>query len=180
MARRPIRRGGQKPQLTWIGNDDTQIVSFQAVAGSAGEAGSASYLTQSTAFDTDRVLQRLHGTLSVQPTSISLDPDETFLLYYGAGIASLEALAGAALPAPAENSTWDGWFLHGAVIVRGNVVSTLQVDGNTGFRMLDSKAKRRIPQGSGVFVGVQARSLNVTSTGSLSAMIQIRFLLKTN
>jgi len=47
--------------------------------------------------------------------------------------------------------------------------------------MSSSKAKRRIPQGSGIFVGVQARTVfKAGATGSLTVGVAARFLLKTN
>jgi len=176
---------GRRPrqQLTWVTNEPPSANSLSMqVSSSEGATGTAAYLIQDEANVTDYVLQRTYLDFVLAETSSAISAGDIFQIFFGVGIASLEALVGGALPGPAENSSWDGWLLHGVQPLIGN--TAILAGGITSEYlgwMSSSKAKRRIPQGSGIFVGVQARTVfKAGATGSLTVGVAARFLLKTN
>jgi len=83
-------------------------------------------------------------------------------LCIGIGVAPQEAITAGALPPPYSNAAWGGWLLWWVAELAHE-----HLDQGTSFAGqrddVDSRAMRRIQEGDGVFLAVQAPSTNLTT-----------------
>jgi len=162
------RAAGPKRQVTWIGPADQSFITVGSglkvlIASFDPDAGG---LTKST-------VVRTRGEVS---TALLTSPaaDVTVNGAFGLGIVTAQALAIGitAIPGPFTDADWDGWFVWGSFGMRFDSITQAGVLLTSQFREVDSKAMRKIPDGSNIVLVAESQA------GGFAINMPLRLLLK--
>ncbi len=148
---RPFRRGSGS--LVWIENVAT---------GRRTVAAGATDLHSLFTFDdlTEQVVRRTRGQVIAEMATFSAST-ETATCAFGIGILPRTPTPTAAtIPGPLTEASWDGWFVHGMIVLSAPVLFTLTGSQSYQRTEIDSKGMRRVNQDDIIFVAFENASFS--------------------
>ena len=171
-ARRPMAR--RVSLKTW---DPTNVGGvaqpFHASVGVSPDSTSTSVvLTFQQAGGQDTTILRTRGDLII--SSSEMLADEIVTCVFGSGVAASQALSAPALERPIADAVWDGFYQYDVLQVTGDIAD------NQSSLVIDSKAMRKIPGGSGFYHSIQFFGTQIAAVRVLDFSYYGRTLLKTS
>jgi len=126
----------------------------------------------------DLTVLRTHDEFFLQLKQIGgIGLADSWTFAIGLGIVTNEAGAAGSVPNPAESSggaDWDGWFVHQQLTWNTDTVGDFIEPRKI---VIDSKAMRKVQDGSGIVIAVGLQATNSGTTGSLQVSVNPRFLV---
>ncbi len=184
---RPRGRGSKKP-TAWITTIENAVTddpgtNFVELVSGTGIGYSTGVFFPGGVQTTDFTVLRTRGVWKVAPQT-ELDAGDAFQVSMGVGVVTEQAAALGGVPAPGQNSDWDGWFIHRTyeLIGQGNGGGTsVNPEAVINQLEIDSKGMRKIETGDVLFTAFQIYNLNaVVAPVTISSSFFARFLLKIN